>query len=126
MTKSRSFAELLALYPPGVQELARSARALLFDTLPDLEETVDASGPYVSYGYGPGYKGVVCYMTVNKTGVKLGMSGGAALPDPRKLLRGSGKVHRHVPIEKAADLRQAGLRQLIRTAHAAHATSTKV
>jgi hypothetical protein len=35
------------------------------------EETLDTSGPYVSYGFGAGYKGVVCYMTISKTGVKL-------------------------------------------------------
>jgi hypothetical protein len=63
--------------------------------LPKAEETVDATGPYVSYGYGPGYKGVVSYMTINQKGVKLGIAGGASVPDPNNLLEGTGKSNRH-------------------------------
>ena len=91
----------------------------MLDVLPNVEETIDPTGPYVTYGYGPGYKGVVSYITVNQKGVKLGVAGAASLPDPKKLLQGSGKAHRHVPITAASDLRQPGLRQLVRAALAA-------
>jgi len=91
----------------------------MLDVLPDVEETIDQTGPYISYGYGPGYKGVVSYITVSRQGVKLGVAGGASLPDPKKLLQGSGKSHRHVVIKTASDLRQPGLRQIVRAALAA-------
>jgi hypothetical protein len=87
--------------------------------LPKAEETVDATGPYVSYGYGPGYKGVVSYMTINQKGVKLGIAGGASVPDPNNLLEGTGKSNRHVVIVSPADLRTPGLRSLVRAALAA-------
>jgi hypothetical protein len=110
----RAFDDLIGAYPPGVQTLALQARTLLFELLPGAEESVDSSGPYVSYGYGPGYKGVVCYMTISRTGVKLGIAGGAALDDPHGLLEGSGKVHRHVALRAPADLRRRGLKPLVR------------
>ena len=46
--------------------------------------------------YSPGSKGTVCALILSKTGVKIGLFRGSELPDPKGLLRGSGKVHRHV------------------------------
>ncbi len=56
------------------------------------------------------------YITVNQKGVKLGVARGASLPDPKKLLQGTGKGNRHVVINTPADLRTPGLRQLVRAA----------
>ena len=100
---ARRFTDVVAPYPRDVQALARAARALMLDILPKVEETVDPTGPYVTYGYGPGYKGVVSYITVSQKGVKFGLARGASLPDPKKLLRGSGKGNRHVVINTPAD-----------------------
>jgi hypothetical protein len=116
---TRTFADLVTSYPRDVQALARATRALMLELLPQVEERVDPTGPYISYGYGPGYKGVVTYLTINQKGVKLGIAGGSALPDPKKLLQGTGKSHRHVVIETSADLRTPGLRPLVRAALAA-------
>jgi hypothetical protein len=112
----RTFRELVAPYPREVQALARAARSFMLDVLPKVKESVDQTGPYISYGYAPGYGGVVSYITVNQKGVKLGVARGASLPDPKKLLRGSGKGNRHVVINTPADLRTPGLRQLVRAA----------
>ena len=116
---SRSFDELVISYAPEVRTLARRTRTFIRELIPKIEETVDTSGPYVSYGFGPGYKGIVCYMTIGKTGVKLGVANGTSLPDPNSLLQGSGKNVRHVPLNKVADLGQTGLDDLIRAAHTA-------
>jgi hypothetical protein len=62
---------------------------------------------------------VVGYISVNKNGLKFGLANGASLPDPKKLLQGTGKVGRHVVVNTPADLRAPGLRQLVRAAHAA-------
>jgi hypothetical protein len=118
-TRSRTFDQLLSAYPSGVQTLARQTRAFVLRLLPDAEQTVDASGPYVCYGYGPGYKGIVCTISVNKTGAKLALAQGATLPDPTGLLEGAGKVHRHVVIATAGDLQQPGLEPLVRAAYRA-------
>jgi hypothetical protein len=102
-----------------VRTLARGSRRFIRELIPKIEETVDTSGPYVSYGFGPGYKGVVCYMTISKTGVKLGVANRTSLPDLHRLLPGSGKSVRHVPLSKVDDLEQTGLDDLIRAAHTA-------
>jgi len=116
---TRTVKELLAPYPRDVQSLARAARAVMMDVLPGVKETVDSTGPYLTYGYAPGYKGVVSYITVSKQGVKFGVARGASLPDPKKLLQGSGKANRHVVIKTPADLETPGLRPLVRAALAA-------
>lgn len=115
----RTLKEMLAPYPREVQSLARATRALMMEVLPGVKETVDPTGPYVTYAFAPGYKGVVSYITVNQKGVKLGVARGTSLPDPKKLLKGSGKANRHVVITTPEDLKTPGLRQLVRAAFAA-------
>jgi hypothetical protein len=87
--------------------------------LPSAAESVDASDRMVAYSFGSGYKGMVCTLILSKSGVKLGLAGGAALSDPYGLLAGAGKVHRHVPLRVPQDLKQAGLKQLVLDASAA-------
>jgi len=116
---TRTLKEMLAPYPRDVQALARAARALMMEVLPKVKETVDATGPYITYAYEPGYKGVVSYITVSKQGVKLGVARATSLPDPKKLLQGSGKANRHVVIKTPEDLETPGLRPLVRAALAA-------
>ena len=115
----RTLDDVLTRYPASVQGLARSARTLLLEALPGAQETIDGSAPVIGYGYGPGYKGLICSLLLSKSGVKLGLAHGAALPDPDHLLEGSGKVHRFVQLRAAGDLRQASLRQLLKAATAA-------
>ena len=106
----------LTAYPENVQTLARDARKLVRSWLPRAKEGEDTAARMFAYSYGPGYKGVVCTLLLSKTGVKLGIAGGASLPDPHKLLRGEGKVHRHVPLKSIADLQQPGVRELVAAA----------
>jgi hypothetical protein len=104
---------LLRSYPQDVQILVREARKTLREWLPNAGEGVDASARMVAYSYGPGYKGMVCTLLLSKSGIKLGLVGGAALADPCGLLNGTGKVHRHVQLRTVRDLQQAGLKQLV-------------
>lgn len=108
--------ELLGGYPAAVRETANAARSLLHAALPDIEEKADFSAKLIGYSYGPGYKGVVCTLILSKTGVKLGVFRGAELPDPKKLMAGEGKVHRHVQLRSPADLKRPGLKALLQTA----------
>ena len=112
----RTLADLLAQYPNDVQQLARRTRLLLLKLLPAAEETVDSSGPYVFYGYGTGYKGIVCNIILSRQGVKLGVANGVELDDPMRLLEGKGKRHRHIVLEKPSDLRKPGIEPLVRSA----------
>jgi hypothetical protein len=113
---TRTVDRLLAAYPPDVKAVVRAARKFVLDALPAVEESVDTSAPVVGYGYGPGYKGLVCTLILSKSGVKLGVVRGAELADPRGLLEGSGKIHRYVPLNNPSDLRRPGLKQLMKSA----------
>ena len=119
MNKSRSAEEVLKSFPSEVQALAEKARRLLLKSLPDAEETVDPTAAVLSYGYGPGYRGMICTLLLSKSGVKIGFVGGAELADPTGILEGSGKKHKYVQLKTASDLDGAGLKQLIKAAQAA-------
>src|SRR6516164_4413568 len=106
----------LAPYPREVRDVALAARDFLSEALPGAAETIDASVKLFGYGYGPGYKGLVCTLLLSKTGVKIGIARGSELPDPKHLMQGSGKVHRHVPLQTIADLKQPGLKPLLKAA----------
>jgi hypothetical protein len=119
-TRSSSPAsKLLARYPEDVQALARDATRLIRRLLPDIEESADSTAGLIAFGYGPGYKGMVCTMILSKSGVKIGLVRGSELDDPHGLLEGRGKVHRHIQMKSAADLRRPGVRALIRATYAA-------
>ena len=66
-----------------------------------------------AYAYGPGYRGAVCTIILSRSAIKLGISNGSLLSDPGGLMRGSGKIHRHVPIKTLDDLHQPGLKKLV-------------
>jgi hypothetical protein len=110
--------ELLRRFDPAIAGLAARLRSVVLDVLPDdVDETVD--GGDIGYGFGRGYKGLVCVITPHPGHVTLGVAGGASLPDPHGLLRGSGEVHRHVRIGGVDDLDRPGLRDLLVAAAAA-------
>ena len=116
---SRSAEEILKPYSDDVHALNNKARRLLLTLLPGAEESVDPSAAVVSYGYGPGYRGMVSTLILSKTGAKIGFVRGTELNDPSGLLAGSGKTHKYVQLRTASDLNRPALDQLIKTAHAA-------
>jgi hypothetical protein len=73
----------------------------------------------MSYGYGPGYTGMVSTLMLSTKGVKLGVIGGASLPDPYGLLEGDGTRHRHIVLKEPGDLRRRGVKEFVRAAHRA-------
>lgn len=119
MKKSRTPEDVLASFPPEVQDLAGAARRLLLKLLPQAEETVDPTAAVLSYGYGAGYRGMICTVLLSKSGVKIGLVGGAELADPHGLLEGAGKKHKYIQLHTASDLAGPGVKQLIEAAYAA-------
>src|SRR5262249_3513661 len=114
-----SIDQLLDRYPAEVRALAAEARKFIAGRLPKATESLNASAGVIGFGYGPGYRDTICTLLLSKTGVKLGLAYGASLPDPEGLLEGSGKVHRHVPLKAAADIRKPGVARLLKAAEAA-------
>ena len=112
----RTADDLLARYPEHIRELAEHARRFVRRVLPDINEGVDGSAPLFGYSHGPGYRGAVATLILSQTGVKLGLVGGAQMPDPRGLLAGTGKVHRYVQLRSVKDLERPGISALLKLA----------
>ena len=111
--------EFLNGYPTKVQDIALRLRSIVRSAVPGACETLDRSARIVGYGFGPGYSDTICVIIPSKKGVKLGIARATELPDPRGLLEGSGKVHRHVAFAERSDLRRAGLKALLASSLAA-------
>ena len=57
--------------------------------------------------------GPLCCFMVGKEHVTFAFMRGAALPDPEKLLEGTGKAVRHVKLRSVADVKRPGVKKLI-------------
>lgn len=79
----------------------------------EIYRTVDAEGAMIGYQLGTGYKGTVANVILSATEIKIGLAYSAEFYDPDCLLRGSGKVHKHVPISTEGELRKEAFLQLI-------------
>ena len=115
---SKAVADLLSAYAPEVRNLALAARTFVFNMVPNITEQVDVKARIIGYGYGPKYADMVCVIMPTKAGVNLGIAYAMLLPDPKKLLEGTGKLHRHVKLKSKSDLAVAGLKSLLKAASA--------
>jgi hypothetical protein len=111
--------KILAQFPEGVVATGSSLRQFLLRQLKGITEQVDPKANLIGYSYGAGYKGVICTILLSKKGIKLGFNRGSELPDPKKLLTSSGKVHRYVEIKSEEDIRNPALLELLEHAVAA-------
>ena len=57
--------------------------------------------------------GPMCFLMIGKNHVTFGFLRGTSLPDPGKLLEGTGKNLRHVKLRTVEDLKKPGLKKLI-------------
>src|SRR5262245_35876831 len=87
---------------PSIQPVVRRLRELVRSTLPDLNEYVDRYG-VIRYGHASGMSQWVCYISGHKAHANLGFARGASLPDPERLIEGTGKNLRHVKVRTVAE-----------------------
>ncbi len=104
---------ILTKYEDAVATLGFQLRDYLLNELKDVTETPDYAANLIAYSYGPGYKGMICTILPSKKGIKLGLYKGSELPDPGRLLVGSGKIHRFVEIKSDKDLLEPALKELL-------------
>jgi hypothetical protein len=111
------FEAMLSTFSPAVQGLARGARRLVLDALPESFEIVWVRQKIVGYGTGP--KKMTehfCWLAPFRDYASLGFYYGSELPDPAKLLEGTGTRMRHVKVRSRADLSNPALRTLVELA----------
>ena len=109
-------AELLATLATDIRALALRVRKLVLATLPGTTEIADSKARVIGYGYGAGYRDLVATLILSRKGVKLGLVGGAGLPDPDRLLAGSGKVHRYIAFTELSQVGRPPVKALLRAA----------
>jgi len=112
--------DFLLSYNDMVSGLTIPLRDLLLKILPGIKEQLDKSARIVGYCYGPKYIDSICVMIPSKKGLKLGFYKGTELPDPDKLLKGSGKVHKYVEISSAKEVNSPTLKKLLKEALTAY------
>jgi hypothetical protein len=111
------YLRLLLPYGKEIEKLALATRKLILEEAPEASEfvyEVYTIADHFTFTDRPG--GAFVFTTTHSKWVNLGFNFGALLPDPRGLLRGDGKLIRHVRIAQAADLGAPGVRELVRAA----------
>jgi len=106
---------LVAKHAKAHAKLIGSARRKLRTRLPTAYEIVYEYTSWIVITYAPsdkGYEGVFG-IRADQEGVKLFFSPGKKLPDPDKLLQGSGALAKYVPLESASTLSRPGVAKLI-------------
>jgi hypothetical protein len=109
--KTGTFVELIEQYSPHVQAIALRLREIIYEVLPKAEEKVWSKG-WRSAFYKDGTD--LCGIGPQKAHCNFYLLHGALLPDPDKLLEGTGKGMRHVKIRSLDDIPVAGIKRLLR------------
>ena len=89
---NKEIEEFLSKYDKEVYNNAMELRKLLLENLPNIIEQLDIPAKMIAYCYGQKYSELVCVIIPSKKGLKLGFNQGTTLPDPEKLLEGTGKI----------------------------------
>ena len=120
MTKRQdptAFKTIIAGRDASIARLATRTRALVLEILPVAYEVVWERQRNAGYGTGPKKQTEhFCWISPASAHITLGFNYGAELPDPAKLLEGTGKLFRHVKLSSIADLERPAVRALIAAA----------
>ncbi|MGA0555655.1 DUF1801 domain-containing protein [Larkinella sp. VNQ87] len=106
----------LADYKPEVRDLALKVRELVRTILPEAHEAVHTGYKTISYGTGPRMSDEICYIAPLSSSVNLGFHYGTQLPDPNSLLKGTGKLLRHIKFESPEEVAKPGITELLEVA----------
>jgi hypothetical protein len=100
---------------PKSQKLVRSVRATLRKRFPTANELAYDYGHSLVISYSPTERGIdaVVAISARATGVSLYFNQGPLLPDPKRLLLGSGKQTRFIQVEAASQLAHPDVEALI-------------
>src|ERR1700683_1831297 len=114
-TGEQQLASFIEKFDPKNAELIRSVRKALRRRLPTANELVYDNYNFFVIGYCSTERPSDCILSIaaGANGIGLSFYYGATLPDPRKLLLGSGSQNRFIRIESAATLARPEVEELI-------------
>ena len=115
--KIGTFDDLLAATDERLRPILHALRQTIRDIHPEACEVVRLGDRAANYGVGPrkmldGY----AYVMPQRAWVNLGFYQGVGLPDPERLLDGTGAKMRHVKVRSLDDARRPALRALVAAA----------
>jgi len=115
---AKQVAGFIAKFDPAIAKLVRAARSELRRRFPTAVELVYDNYNALAIGYSPTEKTshVWFSLAVYARGVSLYFMYGRSLPDPEKLLQGSGKQGAFVRLDSLSVLDQPAVRALMDTA----------
>ncbi|MEZ5595218.1 MAG: DUF1801 domain-containing protein [Pseudomonadales bacterium] len=102
----------IAARPAALAELARHWFAIIRNCGDDVAELLHDSHPTACIG-----EAAFAYVNVFRAHVNVGFFRGAELPDPKRILEGTGKFMRHVKLRPGQPVDAAALDTLIRDAY---------
>jgi len=120
----RQVAGFIAKFNPEVARAAKTARAKVRKLLPGSVELVydNYNALALAYSTSERTSDAILSIALYPRWVSLFLALGARLPDPSGILRGSGKVIRHVVLQPVSVLDSAPVRALIKAAVETHPT----
>jgi len=108
----------LEAFAPGIAKLFFATRRAVLAAAPEANELIyDAyNAVTAAYSFSGRLNEAFCHVAAYSRHVNLGFNRGAELPDPSRVLVGSGARIRHVRITAPADLRAPPVKALLRAA----------
>jgi len=118
LSPARQLDGFIAKFTPEMAALIRAARAKMRKRMPQALELVYDNYNFFVIGYGPSEKAgeAIFSLAAQAKGLSLCFLQGARLPDPHRLLRGSGNVVRNIRLDAADTLDRPEVAALIAVA----------
>jgi hypothetical protein len=115
VTPEAQLQSLIEKFDSKEQRLIRSVRSAVRKRFPTANEVVYDYGFSLVIGYSPTDRGIesIVSTATRDGGVRLYFLNGPKLPDPKKLLMGSAKQTRYIPLEAASRLKHPDVEALI-------------
>ncbi len=109
-----AYNDILEEASPAVHELVEKTRGLIHEVYPRVVEVPWVKQKIIGFGVGRKKNSEhFCYISVHKEHINLGFNYGSELPDPGAVLRGTGKLYRHVRIARPAHIDSPAVRTLL-------------
>jgi hypothetical protein len=112
----KNISDFLSYYDEEVFANALKLRDVVISNLPGITEQLDVPAKMLAYSYGQKYSELICVIIPSKKGLKLGFNRGVELPDPDKLLEGTGKISLYVVIHSEKQIKSPAIKKLLANA----------
>lgn len=111
------FELLLSLKEPALIALFNDLRSFVLDIYPDANETVyHTHALTASFSISDKLADTFCMIPIYTRHLQLGFYRGTLLPDPHRLLTGTGKLIRHIAVQDVKDYQNENVRELVKAA----------